>query len=86
MRLSQAQAQVAPSQVSASSSGHVTKISELLCRTRKEVVCTIKYVPCCLPPFPHAKATKIKYGVMFDTKETEGTKRRHQVDTVVEGM
>ena len=29
---------------------------------------------------------KIKHGVMYDTKEAEGTKRRHQVDTVVEGM
>ncbi|KDR75107.1 hypothetical protein GALMADRAFT_249007 [Galerina marginata CBS 339.88] len=29
---------------------------------------------------------KVKYGVMFDRKETEGTKRRHQVDTVVEGI
>ncbi|KAG6900712.1 hypothetical protein C0993_003738 [Termitomyces sp. T159_Od127] len=29
---------------------------------------------------------KIKHGVMFDRKESEGTKRRHQVDTVVEGM
>ena len=29
---------------------------------------------------------KIKYGVMYDPKEAEGTKRRHQVDTVVEGM
>ncbi|KAJ3850943.1 tryptophan synthase beta subunit-like PLP-dependent enzyme [Lentinula lateritia] len=29
---------------------------------------------------------KIKYGVMFDYKESEGTKRRHQVDTVVEGI
>ncbi|KAJ3797319.1 PALP-domain-containing protein [Lentinula aff. detonsa] len=29
---------------------------------------------------------KIKYGVMFDSKESEGTKRRHQVDTVVEGI
>ncbi|PSR70982.1 hypothetical protein PHLCEN_2v13158 [Hermanssonia centrifuga] len=29
---------------------------------------------------------KIKFGVMFDPKEAEGTKRRHQVDTVVEGM
>lgn len=29
---------------------------------------------------------KVKYGVMFDRKEAEGTKRRHQVDTVVEGM
>ncbi|KAJ3868947.1 tryptophan synthase beta subunit-like PLP-dependent enzyme [Lentinula novae-zelandiae] len=29
---------------------------------------------------------KVKYGVMFDYKESEGTKRRHQVDTVVEGI
>jgi cysteine synthase A len=29
---------------------------------------------------------KVKYGVMFDPKEREGTKRRHQVDTVVEGI
>lgn len=29
---------------------------------------------------------KIKFGVMFDAKESEGTKRRHQVDTVVEGI
>ncbi|OCF58042.1 cysteine synthase A [Kwoniella mangroviensis CBS 10435] len=29
---------------------------------------------------------KVKFNVMFDTKEREGTKRRHQVDTVVEGI
>ncbi|KAF7965092.1 hypothetical protein HWV62_45743 [Athelia sp. TMB] len=29
---------------------------------------------------------KVKHGVMFDVKEKEGTKRRHQVDTVVEGI
>ncbi|KIM78831.1 hypothetical protein PILCRDRAFT_792674 [Piloderma croceum F 1598] len=29
---------------------------------------------------------KVKFGVMFDQKESEGTKRRHQVDTVVEGI
>lgn len=29
---------------------------------------------------------KVKYGVMFDTKEREGTRRRHQVDTIVEGI
>lgn len=29
---------------------------------------------------------QVKHGVMFDRKESEGTKRRHQVDTVVEGM
>ena len=29
---------------------------------------------------------KVKYGVMFDEKEREGTRRRHQVDTIVEGI
>ncbi|KAF8532519.1 PALP-domain-containing protein [Gautieria morchelliformis] len=29
---------------------------------------------------------KVKHGVMFDPKESEGTKRRHQVDTLVEGI
>lgn len=29
---------------------------------------------------------KVKHGVMFDAKESEGRKRRHQVDTVVEGI
>jgi len=29
---------------------------------------------------------KVKHGVMYDKKESEGTKRRHQVDTVVEGI
>ncbi|KAI0246456.1 PALP-domain-containing protein [Lactifluus subvellereus] len=28
----------------------------------------------------------IKHGVMYDHKESEGTRRRHQVDTVVEGI
>ena len=29
---------------------------------------------------------RIKHGVMFDPKEREGTRRRHQVDTIVEGI
>lgn len=29
---------------------------------------------------------RVKYGVMFDTLEKEGTRRRSQVDTVVEGI
>ena len=29
---------------------------------------------------------RVKYGVMFDSREREGTRRRHQVDTVVEGI
>ncbi|CAI5760762.1 unnamed protein product [Candida verbasci] len=31
-------------------------------------------------------ANRINYGVMYDTKEKEGTRRRHQVDTLVEGI
>lgn len=29
---------------------------------------------------------RIRYGVMFDPKEKEGTRRRQQVDTIVEGI
>ncbi|KAG2740907.1 tryptophan synthase beta subunit-like PLP-dependent enzyme [Suillus brevipes Sb2] len=29
---------------------------------------------------------KVKHGVMYDRREAEGTKRRHQVDTLVEGI
>lgn len=29
---------------------------------------------------------KVRFNVMFDPKESEGKKRRHQVDTVVEGI
>jgi cysteine synthase A len=29
---------------------------------------------------------KVKYGVLFDPKEKEGTRRRQQVDTIVEGI
>jgi cysteine synthase A len=29
---------------------------------------------------------KVKHGVLFDRRESEGNKRRHQVDTVVEGI
>lgn len=29
---------------------------------------------------------RIRYGVMFDTKEREGTRRRKQVDSIVEGI
>ncbi|KKK24222.1 hypothetical protein AOCH_004473 [Aspergillus ochraceoroseus] len=29
---------------------------------------------------------RVRYGVMFDTKEKEGTRRRRQIDTIVEGI
>ena len=29
---------------------------------------------------------RVKFGVMFDVREKEGTRRRHQVDSVVEGI
>ncbi|CAK7893359.1 putative mitochondrial cysteine synthase [[Candida] anglica] len=31
-------------------------------------------------------ANRVNYGVMYDTVEKEGTRRRHQVDTMVEGI
>lgn len=31
-------------------------------------------------------ALQVKHGVLFDAVEREGTRRRHQTDTVVEGM
>jgi cysteine synthase A len=34
----------------------------------------------------HLTHLQVKHGVMYDRREAEGTKRRHQVDTVVEGM
>ena len=55
---------------------------------------TTKYVTDICMVFPPSRdysetpvpAQKVKHGVMYDSKEREGTKRRHQVDTVVEGM
>lgn len=29
---------------------------------------------------------RVKYGVMYDGVEKEGTRRRHQVDTIIEGI
>ncbi|OJA11250.1 hypothetical protein AZE42_09539 [Rhizopogon vesiculosus] len=34
----------------------------------------------------HLTHLQVKHGVMYDRREAEGTKRRHQVDTVVEGI
>lgn len=49
------------------------------------------------PKLPHLKIVvadpqgsglfnRIKFGVMFDPREREGTRRRHQVDSIVEGI
>jgi len=49
------------------------------------------------PLLPHLKVVladpvgsglynRVKYGVMFDAKEREGTRRRHQTDSIVEGI
>ncbi|KAJ7646715.1 PALP-domain-containing protein, partial [Roridomyces roridus] len=43
-------------------------------------------VICLADPEGSGLYNKIKHGVMFDQREKEGTKRRHQVDTVVEGI
>ena len=29
---------------------------------------------------------KVKFGVMFNETESEGTRKRHQIDTIVEGV
>lgn len=41
---------------------------------------------CLADPQGSGLFNKVKYGVMFDVKEREGTRRRHQVDTIVEGV
>ncbi|KAF7357866.1 PALP-domain-containing protein [Mycena venus] len=41
---------------------------------------------CLADPEGSGLYNKVKHGVMFDHREKEGTKRRHQVDTVVEGI
>ncbi|KAJ7354610.1 PALP-domain-containing protein [Mycena albidolilacea] len=43
-------------------------------------------VICLADPDGSGLYNKVKHGVMFDQREKEGTKRRHQVDTVVEGI
>ncbi|KAF8200010.1 tryptophan synthase beta subunit-like PLP-dependent enzyme [Mycena galopus ATCC 62051] len=43
-------------------------------------------VICLADPEGSGLYNKVKHGVMFDQREKEGTKRRHQVDTVVEGI
>ncbi|KAJ7212992.1 PALP-domain-containing protein [Mycena pura] len=43
-------------------------------------------VICLADPEGSGLYNKVKHGVMFDHREREGTKRRHQVDTIVEGI
>ncbi|KAJ7162134.1 PALP-domain-containing protein [Mycena filopes] len=43
-------------------------------------------VICLADPPGSGLYNRVKHGVMFDLREKEGTKRRHQVDTVVEGI
>ncbi|CAK5265405.1 unnamed protein product [Mycena citricolor] len=43
-------------------------------------------VVCLADPEGSGLYNKVKYGVLFDQREKEGTRRRHQVDTVVEGI
>ncbi|KAJ7092007.1 PALP-domain-containing protein [Mycena belliarum] len=43
-------------------------------------------VICLADPEGSGLYNKVKHGVMFDHREKEGTRRRHQVDTVVEGI
>ncbi|KIK67674.1 hypothetical protein GYMLUDRAFT_36403 [Collybiopsis luxurians FD-317 M1] len=64
----------------AGTGGTVAGIGRYLKSMNNEVIVTIS------DPEGSGLYNKIKHGVMFDNKESEGTKRRHQVDTVVEGI
>ena len=45
-----------------------------------------KVVTCLADPQGSGFYNRVKYGVMYDYVEKEGTRRRHQVDTLVEGI
>ncbi|KAE9386770.1 PALP-domain-containing protein [Gymnopus androsaceus JB14] len=64
----------------AGTGGTVAGIGRFLKSMNEEVMVAIS------DPEGSGLYNKIKHGVMFDAKESEGTKRRHQVDTVVEGI
>lgn len=43
-------------------------------------------VVCLVDPPGSGLLNKVKHGVMYDSSEREGSRRRHQVDTVTEGV
>ncbi|KXN90957.1 Cysteine synthase 2 [Leucoagaricus sp. SymC.cos] len=64
----------------AGTGGTVAGVGQYLKSVNPEVIVAIS------DPDGSGLYNKVKYGVMYDRREAEGTKRRHQVDTVVEGI
>ncbi|KAI0929848.1 hypothetical protein AcV5_006703 [Taiwanofungus camphoratus] len=64
----------------AGTGGTIAGIGQFLKSMREDILVVLS------DPEGSGLYNKVKYGVLFDRKEAEGTKRRHQVDTVVEGM
>ncbi|KAF9010613.1 PALP-domain-containing protein [Cyathus striatus] len=64
----------------AGTGGTVAGTGQFLKSMNKDIVVAIS------DPEGSGLLNKVKYDVMYDRKESEGTKRRHQVDTVVEGI
>ncbi|KAI0929846.1 hypothetical protein AcV5_006703 [Taiwanofungus camphoratus] len=64
----------------AGTGGTIAGIGQFLKSMREDILVVLS------DPEGSGLYNKVKYGVLFDRKEAEGTKRRHQVDTVVEGI
>lgn len=78
---------VGPSLELANISNRKTKTSSSPCLTPRGAVYTTRSSQDLYIRYARSNTKlQVKHGVMFDRRETEGTKRRHQVDTVVEGM
>ncbi|KAF8349331.1 tryptophan synthase beta subunit-like PLP-dependent enzyme [Amanita rubescens] len=65
---------------SAGTGGTIAGVGQHIKSRKKDVVIALA------DPEGSGLYNKVKHGVMYDHKESEGTKRRHQVDTVVEGI
>ncbi|KAJ7267683.1 tryptophan synthase beta subunit-like PLP-dependent enzyme [Mycena haematopus] len=64
----------------AGTGGTIAGVGRFLKSMKEDVVI------CLADPEGSGLYNKVKHGVMYDQREKEGTKRRHQVDTVVEGI
>ncbi|TFK74296.1 PALP-domain-containing protein [Pluteus cervinus] len=64
----------------AGTGGTIAGVGQYLKSMQKDVIVAL------CDPDGSGLYNKVQHGVMYDRKESEGTKRRHQVDTVVEGI
>jgi len=64
----------------AGTGGSIAGVGQYIKLRKKNVIVTL------CDPEGSGLYNKVKHGVMYDHKEREGTKRRHQVDSVVEGI